>query len=216
MALIKCPECGNNVSDKAELCPHCGHPVAVEQKKERYMVVVKSLPFLLGYLFISVGPFLPYMRQCMNMLGKKEVLNFNMLSLLTPEAAGVKSGEGAGLFGIIPIVVIILGIIGIIIVLLQRIKYKKIPLFVSILIPIIVIILIVIFEVVGLKMFYENSKTFTDIAIDTGLGEDFFTLSKGIGFYTIVAGVISSFFTSVYMAIQSKKSIRPEKDTENE
>ena len=24
MALINCPECSNNVSDKAETCPHCG------------------------------------------------------------------------------------------------------------------------------------------------------------------------------------------------
>lgn len=24
MALINCPECSNNVSDKAEVCPHCG------------------------------------------------------------------------------------------------------------------------------------------------------------------------------------------------
>jgi len=27
MALIKCPECGNNVSDKAKNCPHCGNPI---------------------------------------------------------------------------------------------------------------------------------------------------------------------------------------------
>lgn len=27
MALIKCPECGNNVSDKAKACPNCGFPV---------------------------------------------------------------------------------------------------------------------------------------------------------------------------------------------
>jgi DNA helicase IV len=26
MALIKCPECGNQISDKAESCPHCGLP----------------------------------------------------------------------------------------------------------------------------------------------------------------------------------------------
>jgi len=26
MALIKCPECGNSISDKAEKCPHCGLP----------------------------------------------------------------------------------------------------------------------------------------------------------------------------------------------
>lgn len=26
MALIKCPECGREVSDKARSCPGCGHP----------------------------------------------------------------------------------------------------------------------------------------------------------------------------------------------
>lgn len=29
MALIKCTECGNMVSDKAEKCPHCGCPVSI-------------------------------------------------------------------------------------------------------------------------------------------------------------------------------------------
>lgn len=28
MALIKCPECGQDVSDKAEICPHCGIKIA--------------------------------------------------------------------------------------------------------------------------------------------------------------------------------------------
>ncbi len=27
MALIKCPECSGQVSDKALLCPHCGFPM---------------------------------------------------------------------------------------------------------------------------------------------------------------------------------------------
>lgn len=27
MALISCPECGQNVSDKAEDCIHCGYPI---------------------------------------------------------------------------------------------------------------------------------------------------------------------------------------------
>lgn len=26
MALIKCPECGNNISEHAPSCPHCGIP----------------------------------------------------------------------------------------------------------------------------------------------------------------------------------------------
>ena len=27
MALINCPECGKEVSDKAEKCPNCAHPI---------------------------------------------------------------------------------------------------------------------------------------------------------------------------------------------
>ena len=27
MALIVCPECGGNVSNFAEICPHCGYPI---------------------------------------------------------------------------------------------------------------------------------------------------------------------------------------------
>lgn len=28
MALMKCPECGKEISDKAMLCPNCGYPIA--------------------------------------------------------------------------------------------------------------------------------------------------------------------------------------------
>ena len=28
MALIKCPECGKDISDKAEACPNCAYPIA--------------------------------------------------------------------------------------------------------------------------------------------------------------------------------------------
>jgi len=30
MALIKCPECGTEVSDKAEKCPKCAYPIKPE------------------------------------------------------------------------------------------------------------------------------------------------------------------------------------------
>ena len=29
MALIKCPECGKEISDKASACPNCGYPINV-------------------------------------------------------------------------------------------------------------------------------------------------------------------------------------------
>lgn len=28
MALINCPECGKEISDKSEMCIHCGYPLA--------------------------------------------------------------------------------------------------------------------------------------------------------------------------------------------
>ncbi len=33
MALITCPECGNQVSDKADNCVHCGCPIKIIQEK---------------------------------------------------------------------------------------------------------------------------------------------------------------------------------------
>lgn len=32
MAIIKCPECGKEISDKAPFCPSCGAPIAVEEQ----------------------------------------------------------------------------------------------------------------------------------------------------------------------------------------
>ena len=36
MALIKCPECGKEISDKAKVCIHCGYPLN-EQKEDFYI-----------------------------------------------------------------------------------------------------------------------------------------------------------------------------------
>lgn len=33
MALIKCPECGGKVSDKADACIHCGYPLRQKKKQ---------------------------------------------------------------------------------------------------------------------------------------------------------------------------------------
>ena len=35
MALIKCPECGNQISDKAITCPHCGYPITATHVVEK-------------------------------------------------------------------------------------------------------------------------------------------------------------------------------------
>ena len=35
MALIKCEECGKEISDKAIACPHCGNPLVTENLQEK-------------------------------------------------------------------------------------------------------------------------------------------------------------------------------------
>lgn len=42
MAIIKCPECGQEISDKAELCVHCGYPLKNHNDNNNYQKLVKE------------------------------------------------------------------------------------------------------------------------------------------------------------------------------
>lgn len=69
MALVRCPDCGKDVSTRASSCPNCGGPVAAEENKDKEIKVItehtsKSLKgqsclsgvlFLLGVLFVFSG-----------------------------------------------------------------------------------------------------------------------------------------------------------------
>ena len=46
MALIKCPECGRQVSDKAKACPDCGFPIA--ENRPDGDVLIRVGDFTLG------------------------------------------------------------------------------------------------------------------------------------------------------------------------
>lgn len=56
MALIKCPECGKDISDKAPACIHCGFPLRlikseVEELPEKEIAIVNEerIPSENGY-----------------------------------------------------------------------------------------------------------------------------------------------------------------------
>lgn len=59
MPLIKCPDCGREVSEKAKACPGCGRPVAVLEKERRrnagllILIAVFFLIFVFGTLVRS-------------------------------------------------------------------------------------------------------------------------------------------------------------------
>jgi DNA-directed RNA polymerase subunit RPC12/RpoP len=41
MALIKCHECGNEVSDQAQACPKCGAPVIARIRRQQKNVLIE-------------------------------------------------------------------------------------------------------------------------------------------------------------------------------
>lgn len=59
MALIKCDECGNEISDRAGVCPHCGNPIReiqlaeIEHRTQEYYKEQDK-----GQLFINIACFL--------------------------------------------------------------------------------------------------------------------------------------------------------------
>ena len=44
MALIKCPECGKEISDRAQACIHCGCPIAADNVQGKVMIKVSKHP----------------------------------------------------------------------------------------------------------------------------------------------------------------------------
>lgn len=59
MALIKCKECGKEMSDKAEVCPHCGYSEKKAQEKALLKPPMerksKYIAAVIGFLFFYVG-----------------------------------------------------------------------------------------------------------------------------------------------------------------
>lgn len=54
MALRKCSECGEKVSNKAEICPDCGKPTKFE-KKQRDVGLLIILATALGMFVVFWG-----------------------------------------------------------------------------------------------------------------------------------------------------------------
>lgn len=53
MALIKCNECGKEISDKAKVCPHCGTKYKIENENDRKGFPT-SVMFILIVIFVAV------------------------------------------------------------------------------------------------------------------------------------------------------------------
>jgi len=52
MGLIKCKECGKEISDKAQKCPHCGAITVHEAKKTIWIAVFTIIGFIVIALLL--------------------------------------------------------------------------------------------------------------------------------------------------------------------
>lgn len=48
MALIKCPECGKEISDKATMCIHCGFPLEIKKLQGKLIIKAQRIPDAIG------------------------------------------------------------------------------------------------------------------------------------------------------------------------
>lgn len=53
MALIKCPECGKEISDTVEQCPHCGY--SLKKKKDKNTIVKVVIGVIAVFIVIFVA-----------------------------------------------------------------------------------------------------------------------------------------------------------------
>lgn len=62
MALIKCNECGKEISDKAKVCVNCGCPITIEKKKKEKENIKlynnKNFSYIIISLFVAIIIFL--------------------------------------------------------------------------------------------------------------------------------------------------------------
>lgn len=72
MALVKCPECGKEISEKATVCPNCGY----KNRKQIRLDIKKIIIFTIILLVIGVAIFtVTYLR---NSMPKELLLSLNM------------------------------------------------------------------------------------------------------------------------------------------
>lgn len=55
MAIIRCKECGNEISDKAKICPNCGYPIKeTKNKKINILTIIICIFIFIFCIFMSI------------------------------------------------------------------------------------------------------------------------------------------------------------------
>lgn len=95
MALIKCPECGKEISDKAIRCPGCGYPVE-RDSDEKQAPLLTSFSVILLLLF-GVSMFFLQLGWVIN--------SILLIATFILAVLALKSGEKGALWAAVPLLV---------------------------------------------------------------------------------------------------------------
>lgn len=105
MALIKCSECGKDVSDRAKICPNCGCPVEKFPDEKRFPLLTLAALSLLMLFAVS-----------MMFLRLGWITNSVLLTAtFVVSILALRSGEKGALWASIPLFVSTITVFGIII-----------------------------------------------------------------------------------------------------
>lgn len=55
MSMIKCPECGQEISDKADTCPKCGNPIKKQTSIMVWGIVIVCCIIIAFVLLSAMG-----------------------------------------------------------------------------------------------------------------------------------------------------------------
>lgn len=101
MALFSCPECGQQVSDQADACPHCGNPIksvhevadlsqeTISAKGNRKRLITVAGSLIVIVVCIIVGIFI-------NGISSKDAYKENLVAATNQMFSGALSAETAG------------------------------------------------------------------------------------------------------------------------
>jgi len=103
MALIKCPDCGKEISDKSEVCIHCGCPIKKKDQPVKSEIIQSNNK--------TSSTYLKYKKKKNAVLAVWGVLSLIGIVLAVVGFVTYKSGSGAPVLGIVgvSVSVVVLG-----------------------------------------------------------------------------------------------------------
>ena len=113
MSVIKCPECGNNISDQAASCPRCGYPIRGDSGVNPTPAAVDNLDALVRKTLLEEGKIaaIKFYRERKPGVGLAEAKeHVERIQAATPPGLRTRS-KPAGCLGLFVAIMVVMGLL---------------------------------------------------------------------------------------------------------